>query len=244
MTTPRANIADTAVARTIRRSFPLQGSLQLIAGGEGRTYRAGDVVYRLEAHPAEATYAADVYAALPASGFRIPRPIPSFQSTWISPEGWSAWSFVPGQPAMLPDVPAVLDAIAAFHQALAPAPFPSFLATKDTPYTRADSAAWGSVPDDLDADLTALLAPLLVLRQPLPSLGVQVIHVDLNDQNVLIAPSVPPAIIDFTPSWRPPIYWGDATKRQAIGSPNKHYRLENRSDRTDVRRYSYRSMVQ
>src|SRR5690348_11685662 len=118
MITPYANPANDAIARTIRQSFPLHEPLQLLLGGEGRTYRAGDYVYRLEARPAEATYVADVYATLPASGFRIPRPIPSFHGTWLSPDGWSAWSFVPGQPATLRDVPAVLDAIAGFHQAL------------------------------------------------------------------------------------------------------------------------------
>jgi Ser/Thr protein kinase RdoA (MazF antagonist) len=206
MTTSPANPADDAIARTIRQSFPLQGPIHLIPGGEGRTYRAGDHVYRLEARPAEATYVAEVYAALPASGFRIPRPIPSFHGTWLSPDGWSAWSFVAGQPATPSDVSAALDAITVFHQALASASFPAFLATKDTPYTRADIAAWGTVPDDLDTNLRALIAPLLALRQPLPPLAAQVIHVDLNDKNLLIAPGVPPAIIDFTPSWRPPAY--------------------------------------
>src|SRR5690349_24577604 len=97
-----------AIAGTIGRSFPLLGSLALLAGGEGRTYRAGDYVYRKEHRRAEAAYVADVYMRLPSSGFRIPRPIRSNHGTWLSSDGWSAWSFLPGRPVAPDDVPIVL----------------------------------------------------------------------------------------------------------------------------------------
>jgi hypothetical protein len=34
----------------------------------------------------------------------------------------------------------------------------------------------------------------------------QLIHVDLNDTNILVAPGVAPAFLDFTPAWRPAAY--------------------------------------
>ena len=200
-TNDHASIADT-----IGRSFPLSGSLELLAGGEGRTYRAGDYVYRREHRLAEAAYVADVYARLPISGFRVPRPIRSNHGTWLSPDSWSAWSFVPGRPVTPHDVPVVLPALDAFHQALADAPFPALLATKDTLYTRAERSAWEVVPEDLDVDIAQLVTPLLARRHPLPPLKYQLIHVDVNDANVLVAPGMLPAIIDFTPAWRPAAY--------------------------------------
>jgi Ser/Thr protein kinase RdoA (MazF antagonist) len=104
------------------------------------------------------------------------------------------------------DVPVVLPTIEAFHQALIDAPFPELLVTKDTPYTRAERSAWENVPEDLDADIAQLAVPLLARRQPLPPFKHQLIHVDLNDANILVAPGIPPAIIDFTPAWRPAAY--------------------------------------
>jgi len=206
MTRSTAVPVDFTIAETISRSFPLPGPLHRLAGGEGRTYRAGDIVYRCESRIAEAAYIADVYDMLPASGFRLSRPIRSLQGAWVSPEGWSAWSYVPGRAATPTDVPGVIPAIHAFHRALAELPYPAFLATKDTPYTRADAAAWGTVPDNLDALLIPFVTQLVALRQPIPNRPAQLIHGDLNHENILIAEGVPPAIIDFTPGWRPVEY--------------------------------------
>ena len=178
----------------------------MLAGGEGRTYRAGDYVYRREHRLAEAAYVAELYARLPTNGFRVPRPIRAHDGTWLSPDGWSAWFYVTGVPARPDDIPTVVSAIDAFHHALAGVPFPPLLTTKDNPYTRAERGAWENVPKDLDPDIAQLVEPLLAHRQPLPALRHQLIHVDLNDANVLVAPGVAPAIIDFTPAWRPAAY--------------------------------------
>ena len=99
---------------------------------KGRTYRAGNVIYRREANVAEASYLADVYHRLPEIGFRVPKPIPRQAGGWISPTGWSAWSFVAGRPATKEDVPSVIAAIRAFHQVLSHQPYPAYLADRDT----------------------------------------------------------------------------------------------------------------
>jgi hypothetical protein len=198
--------AEHSLPSVISRSFPLPEPLERLAGGEGCTYRAGNYVYRWEARPAEATYVAELFAQLPAIGFRIPRPIASFQGSWLSPEGWSAWSFVPGHHAAADDVPAALDAIHALNQVLASVPYPPFLATKDTSFTRAEQGAWGTLPDDLDAALDVYVRPLIARRQPLPDMPSQLIHIDVNDTNILIAPDMLPAFVDFTPGWRPAAY--------------------------------------
>jgi Phosphotransferase enzyme family len=208
MATEPTNQLDTLLTTQISQSFPVTAPLIRLPGGEGRTYRAGDYVYRREARPEEASYVADVFAQLPAIGFRIPRPIRSRQGTWLSSTGWSAWSVVAGRHAIVADIPAVLPALAALHTCLRPHPAPTFLAQKDTPFTRAEQAAWGDLPPDLHPDVVALAQPLLARRNPLPHLPAQLIHLDLNDTNILIAAGLPPAFIDFTPAWRPVAYAG------------------------------------
>ena len=49
-----------------------------------------------------------------------------------------------------------------------------------------------------------LIDALYAARQPIGGLQNQVIHGDLNPENVLIAPGQPPALLDVAPFWRPP----------------------------------------
>lgn len=202
MTLPPPDIST--VSAVIAQAFEIAGALELLPGGEGRTYRAGGVIYRREADIAEATYLADVYDRLPEVGFRVPRPIRTRQGGWVSPAGWSAWTFVAGRPATKDDLPATIAAIDAFHQALALEPYPAYLANRATPYDRADQAAWDNLPPEIDQRLRPFVTELLRLRQPIDPLPTQLIHGDLNEHNILVAPGVPPAIIDLTPYWRPP----------------------------------------
>lgn len=188
----------------IAQAFDAVDAPHLLPGGEGRTYRAGDIVYRREANIVEATYLADVYHSLHSDDFRVPRPIRTKQGSWISSTGWSAWTFVPGRPAGQADLPSVVAAVRAFHRALADLPYPAYLATRDTLYDRTDQTAWDMVPDTIEPELLPLVTELLRLRQPVAPLRPQLIHGDLNEENILVAPGVPPALIDLTPYWRPP----------------------------------------
>src|SRR5689334_7095048 len=136
----------STVSTAIAQAFEIAGPLELLPGGEGRTYRAGGVIYRREADIAEATYLADVYHRLPETGFRLPRPIRTSQGGWVSSAGWSAWTFVAGRPATRDDLPAMIAAVDAFHQVLTREPYPAYLADRATPYDRADQAAWNGLP--------------------------------------------------------------------------------------------------
>jgi len=192
------------VSADIAQAFDSVGTLHLLPDGEGRTYRAGNVIYRREVNVAEAIYLADVYHSLPEIGFRVPKPIRTKQGGWVSPTGWSAWTFMAGRHATKEDLPSVIAAIRAFHSALARQPYPAYLANRDTPYDRADQAAWDTPPDEIDPRLVPLVTQLLRLRQPIAPLPAQLIHGDLNEENILVAPGVAPAMIDLSPYWRPP----------------------------------------
>ena len=94
----------------------------------------------------------------------------------------------------------------AFHAALAGRPAPPWLGQDGSQWTVGDQVAWGerdpgsvlaAAPRPLAAQLRSLLAALRPVRLP-----AQLIHGDLGG-NVLFAAGEPPAVIDFSPYWRP-----------------------------------------
>jgi len=133
---------------------------------------------------------------------------------WVAEDpvtgAWVAWQWLPGEPAswagVSPFWPRLIAASRAFHAALAGRPAPPWLGRDGGPWTAGDQVAWGerdpesvlaAAPGSLDGQLRSLLAALRPVR--LPS---QLIHGDLGG-NVLFAGASPPAVIDFSPYWRP-----------------------------------------
>jgi hypothetical protein len=99
----------------------------------------------------------------------------------------------------------VLPAIDAFHANLASVPRPRMLAERDSPYDRADRAAWGRLPRSISPLLSPYIDALRRVRKPLRlvELGSQLIHGDLNPDNILVVPNEPPTLIDLAAYWRP-----------------------------------------
>jgi uncharacterized protein (TIGR02569 family) len=173
-----------------------------LSGGQGETWRAGDIVLK----PAEgdiSVWRAGVLAALPGSPvFRVARPLRSADGGWVC-AGWEAMWAVGGEPAPR-RIADVIDIGSAFHQAVATVPRPSFLDHRDDPWAYGDRLAWNEpVPSGATAP-SPLLEPLLAARTPLFA-PAQVVHGDLLG-NVLFADGLPPAVIDWSPYWRPPAW--------------------------------------
>lgn len=178
--------------------------VEFIEGGEGRTYRADDIILRKEANDFEANFYAELYDRIQPQGFRIPKPIKTIAGTWVTGDLWSAWTFVAGQAMTPADLPSVIPAIQSFHQSIADIPYPDYRKQSQSPFDRADKATWtGDYPNNLNPEYARLLEKLTAYHQPLPLLTEQLIHGDLNPDNILIAPNMPPAIIDIAPYWRP-----------------------------------------
>ncbi|MFE3148843.1 hypothetical protein ACFXJ6_19675 [Streptomyces sp. NPDC059218] len=68
-----------------------------------------------------------------------------------------------------------------------------------------DRVAWGEQDIDVIEDLAAPFSSLLELRRPVKQDAAQLIHGDLTG-NVLFAADETPAVIDFSPYWRPPVF--------------------------------------
>jgi Ser/Thr protein kinase RdoA (MazF antagonist) len=196
-----------SVPNDVLDAFGVQGLPVRLAGGEERTYRAGDIVLRREnaTEIPDAEFAAELFVNIVEThDFRVPRPLHTRQGTWITSDGWAAWTFVEGRSAGPDDAPMMAGAIEAFHRAIAALPCPAYLRDRSLVYDRADRGAFGDLPRDVDVRVRPTLETLWALKRPLIGLTDQVIHGDANAANVLIAPGLPPAIIDLAPYWRPP----------------------------------------
>jgi uncharacterized protein (TIGR02569 family) len=190
--------------------------------GEGAAWRAGEVVLKPAGDPQVARWTADLYHELAIRrdpGFRVPRPLRTGAGDggvgdWVAQDplagAWVAWQWLPGEPASWAGVsplwPRLIAASRAFHAALAGRPAPPWLGRDGSQWTTGDQVAWGerdpgsvlaAAPAPLAGQLRSLLAALRPVRLP-----AQLIHGDLGG-NVLFAPGQPPAVIDFSPYWRP-----------------------------------------
>jgi uncharacterized protein (TIGR02569 family) len=175
--------------KAVLEAFETSAEPVLLDGGTGRTWRAGHLVLKpLDRVPAEIVWQADVLGRVRENGFRVTRPVPRIV------DGWTAWEYVAGrhEPGRWLEIIAVGER---FHAALAGVPRPDAIIDPGVePWATGDRVAWGDEPFEGLDDILAALDPVTE-----PS---GLIHGDLTG-NVLFDDELPPAIIDFTPYWRP-----------------------------------------
>lgn len=189
----------------VLRAFGASDVPEPLDGGQGRTWRSGNIVLKPVSEPAEASWLANTFEQLQVSGVRLARPVRSSDGRWVV-AGWCAQRFVSGSPAPRHDE--ILAVAQALHDALAPFPEPRFLRGRNDLYSWADRLSWGDV-DDTDGRTGSghgarLFAALADGRRQVQARS-QVVHGDLFG-NVLFAGTAPPAVIDVTPYWRPPAW--------------------------------------
>ncbi len=129
---------------------------------------------------------------------RVAAPLRTADGDLVS-HGWTGWPYLEGrtQPRRWPDV---IQAGRRFHAALRHEPEPAFVRSRADHWAEGDRAAWDPATLDRYAQVRHIptLRPLL---RPL-SARAQVVHGDLTG-NVLLHRSLPPAVIDVSPYWRP-----------------------------------------
>jgi len=197
----------------VLEAFGLRGEPSALPGGQGTSWRVADAVLKpLDVHTVELEWHARILDSVRFDGVRVPRPL---RTTDRSPvyDGWAAWEYVEGssQDDRWGDVIRAGDR---FHEALRAVERPAFLDARSHPWAIGDRVAWGELGAAEYAfvrhvpRLTALLRPV-----GLPS---QLIHGDLT-QNVLFAKGLPPAVIDFSPYWRPAGFASAIVVADALG---------------------------
>jgi hypothetical protein len=170
-------------------AFGLSGEPELLPGGTGRSWRAGDLALKpLDRAPDEIAWQAEVLSSFQEDGFRVARPRPEIV------DGWTASEYVAGrhEEGRWREIIAVGERL---HGALAHMPRPDpIIDLRTDPWAVGDRVAWGEADFPELEDVLALLEPV-----DAPS---QLIHGDLTG-NILFHDELPPAVIDFAPYWRP-----------------------------------------
>ena len=179
------------------RAFGVTAEPEALEGGEGGSWRAGDLVFKAAPAVDEWSWLGEYLPTVRDDGFRLALPVPAVDGRWAV-DGWCAQTWLAGEHPTEPRWLEVLASCERFHRASAHLPRPSFIEDRTHAWAVGDRVAWE------EADLPSpdpWLEQLLALRRPI-SLTSQLIHGDLTD-NVLFDDELAPAIIDPTPYWRP-----------------------------------------
>ena len=190
---------STAPPAPVIMAFGGTGEPERLAGGQRTSWRLGHIVLKpLDLAEDELAWQANLLPSLRNVGFRVSCPRRTADGLLVV-DGWCAWEYVPGhhQKRRWANI---IHAGDAFHAAVADIPRPEFLNRRTDPWAIGDRVAWSDLPieDFLDIKHVPRLASVL---EPLDAKS-QLIHGDLTG-NVLFADGLPPAIIDFSPYWRP-----------------------------------------
>jgi uncharacterized protein (TIGR02569 family) len=199
----------------VLRAFGGSGSPVPLSGGEGLTWRAGDIVVKRVHDDDEAAWCQATLAGVVEDGFRIPRPRTALDGRWVV-DGWSACSFVEGLRDGSGRYRDILDAGARLHRAL-PAPDTAareVLRRRTHRWAIADRVAWGEAEAALSDDAGALHRRVVERVVPVEH-DDRIVHGDLAG-NVAFDPDGTPVVLDFSPYIRPPRYAGAIVVADAL----------------------------
>lgn len=177
--------------------FGVSAEPERLAGGQGTAWRCGEIVLKpLEWSMSveELQWQGQLFDSLGSDGFRISR----FRGV---SDGWCAWEYVEGEhrERAWREVIAVGES---FHAAIAGVPRPAWLDRRTDHWAIGDRVAWGELPATAFAHVKHVPRLAAALRA-VEVRASQLVHGDLTG-NVLFADDLPPAVIDFSPYWRPP----------------------------------------
>jgi uncharacterized protein (TIGR02569 family) len=195
-------IAPQPPPKSVPAGFDVSGTPVPLAGGQGSSWRAGETVLKpLDLTEPELAWQEEVFAAISCDGFRVARPLRAQDGSLVV-DGWCAWEAVEGrhEKRRWAEVIAVGER---FHAALAGVPCPAVIARRTDPWAIGDRVAWGELPATDFARVKHLTRLVSALR-PITATS-QLVHGDLTG-NVLFHDRLPPAVIDFSPYWRPPAF--------------------------------------
>ncbi|KAK9360604.1 hypothetical protein V1504DRAFT_454029 [Lipomyces starkeyi] len=191
-------------------AFEAEGEVVAATGGMGTSYYVGNAVFKHVANQdqAQAAWCASVFDGLKVDGVRIPRPLLSSQDSYVV-NGWSASEFVSGETGPHDGRwEQILATARALHKALSGFSCPEFIRHRVSPWATGDRVAWDEATIDPLEDLRQPFERLNTFKQCIEYQPSQLIHADLAG-NILFSDDLDPAVIDFSPSWRPAAY-GDA----------------------------------
>ncbi|RFU23940.1 hypothetical protein B7463_g12398, partial [Scytalidium lignicola] len=193
--------------RAVLDAFGCAGTATALSGGQNQSFKCSDAVLKPVEDGVEAEWAANVFAQLSASpkdGFRIPTPIRASNSQFVY-QGWTAYRFVSGVTGPLGKWEKLLNTSRSFHATLLDVDCPSFLDSRSHPWAVADRVAWEEAHVEVVPCLQKIYSRLCSMREKLVMRS-QIIHGDLSGNVLFDSNGAAPALIDFSPFWRPVEY--------------------------------------
>lgn len=184
----------------VLQAFSAKGTPTRLEGGQGQSYRAGEIVLKPAVDDAETNWIAGFYLSVANDGFRLPAPVRGGNGRFVV-GGWQAWRYADGE-HVEGGWDEKVDLCVRFHRAIAGVPRPDYFDRRDrNPWVVADRVTW----DELAIEHHPRIAPIVDrLRSCLRPVAApnQLIHGDFGG-NVLFDDGLAPAIIDLSPYWRP-----------------------------------------
>ena len=193
--------AVTMPGDDVLRAFGATEPLMRLEGGQGQTFRSGNLILKPAKDDEQTNWVAAFHAQTDFEGFRLPEPVRAGGGRYVI-DGWQAWSVVDGEHRD-GRWDKVVDLCILFHEAIVGVSRPDWFDRMplDNPWTIADKVVWNELKVEHHPGFVPAVGRLRgVLRDvDAPS---QLIHGDFGG-NVLYAEGLPPAVIDFSPYWRP-----------------------------------------
>ncbi len=190
-------------SREVLDAFGATGRPVPLRGGEGVTFRAGDIVLKRVHDAAEAAWVQALLASIDQDGFRVPPPVSTLAGGWVH-DGWSASRFIEELSSAQPGWDDIAEWGLRFSDA----------ATRSRPrdvhvlhrrshrWAIADRAAWEEQAVGLTHEAEEIRQDLSALLIAGRSAEDDVIHGDLSG-NVFLDASGEPVILDVSPYLRP-----------------------------------------
>jgi len=184
----------------ILRAFGTTTDPVPIMGGQEQNYRSGNVILKPAKDDEETNWIAEFYLSFESDEFRLPKPMLSNQGKFVY-QGWQAWESLEGRPERGRWEEKVEICIR-FHQAMAGYPRPAYFKWREqNPWVVADKVTWGEMEIVHHPRIAPAIERLSKCLREVHETS-QLIHGDFGG-NVLFSKEAPPAIIDFSPYWRP-----------------------------------------
>ena len=195
--------APVIPTQEILHAFNVSGIPNLLSGGQGTSYRVDNVVLKPTRDIVEPSWLAEIQNGLSSNKFRVPKPSRAKNGSWVF-NGWTASEFLEGEhrPGHYAEA---IELSRSFHRALKGIPKPGWFDKKTDVFAISDKMAWGetSLPDYDHAKEPLQRIFNLLKENRLPN---QLIHGDWGTGQILFHDTLPPAVLDMTPYFRPADY--------------------------------------
>ncbi len=184
----------------VLKAFGCKHNPVKITGGQNHNFRSGDIVLKPAVDNEETNWIAEFYLNTVIPGVKLPVPVRCMNGEFIF-NGWQAWEYIDGE-HNFKDWNKIIEVCLRFHDGIKHVSKPEYFPKREqNPWVVADKAVWDGLEMNFHPILKPHIEKLESLLKPVSD-EPQLIHGDFGG-NVLFSANSNPAVIDFSPYWRP-----------------------------------------